>query len=420
MSKIKKANICVKLLLCVLLSCNNNSKKTIVLKPLNYHYEKTIIAKSSVPVQNNDIKGFETIKIPEDVFESKINLENLIEEMNFIPLETTDKSIIGSINKILIDDYSKSYFIHDKDNNKVLRFNFKGKFLNKIGDIGKGAEERMESYDVSIDKNNKLISILDLRGRKVMRYNYEGEFIDSEPMYFFYSQHEYGENYMVLKTGKAENTFCPIIDSHSLVFTDLEQLPISKAFKNPKPGFNFTTNNPLRKFDNQIYYTQPFSNSIWKINEGKLMPEITIEFKENGLPGDLWKKNINDIKLQKMIEKHFMFNGEYVFTDRFCFFEVIGYDKFSRVFQDRLSKSLIYGNSVTIGQNALESYLFSSPIGVRKDDFFISIIEPMSLLAFKEQIILMDKKASKVDLNKLLTLKETSNPIIVTYKLKNF
>ena len=277
--------------------CNNDNNGQIRLEPLNKSTgENSISVEKSIPIIDIDTTDAEKINVPKDIFQSTLDFKKLIKEFHFAGLETNDKSIIGSINKILSD--SVFYFIHDKDNNKIFRFNFQGKFLNQVGTTGNGPQEFVEAWDISLDKSNNLISVLDLKGRKIVRYTYDGRYIDSNPMYFFYTQHEYDNGYLILRTGKSNNISAPLVSSFELVIAHQNQVPIKKAFPFPKKMNSYTTENPLRKFNNTIYYHHPFSNFIWMVKNKNLDAPIKLSFQKNGWPDHIWLEGLDEIEFR--------------------------------------------------------------------------------------------------------------------------
>ncbi|MBR7096708.1 MAG: 6-bladed beta-propeller, partial [Alistipes sp.] len=90
----------------------------------------------------------------------------------YVPLETTDASLVGNISKLLYDD--GKLIVVDKENNKILVFDAAtGKFLNCIGHQGRGPKEYISLRDVVV-ADGKLY-VLDMG--KILTYKLSGEFV---------------------------------------------------------------------------------------------------------------------------------------------------------------------------------------------------------------------------------------------------
>lgn len=110
-------------------------------------------------------------------------LSNIADSIKFIPLETSDYSVIAQIRNILIDD--SSIFIGSssgQDGSFFYRFSIEGKFLNRIGAIGRGPGESLNS-SFTLDKEGNRFLVLRLDGKKcILAYNYRGTFLGELPI----------------------------------------------------------------------------------------------------------------------------------------------------------------------------------------------------------------------------------------------
>ena len=147
--------------LIILISCNHKESKI--------HIVKTIDSK----LINNNI----------------FYLSALGSFSGFIPLESTDSSLISSINKMyFLNDY---IFILDKKGGKGLYiFDRKGQFIRKIGKVGKGPGEYISIDDFTIDRNKSIIYFLADR-KNILLYDIRGQYIRSFKTQFYASKIEY-------------------------------------------------------------------------------------------------------------------------------------------------------------------------------------------------------------------------------------
>lgn len=404
-------------------NCTNESKNNGSLKSIGASGKNKKIKIKSEDVKLLDInnKGATKVVIPSDAFNSNIELNDIIYDIELIPLETTSESIIGKIDNILYD--SNCYFIHDRRNKKLLRFSESGEFLNSIGTIGKGPNELLRIRDIAINTKKKFISILDSKSRKISRYRYSGEFLDSKPFYYMVNQHEYGNNSLVFGTSIVQkNKNIPLVESYRLILADTNSIPLGLAFKSPDNSFVFATRRPLRKFNNSIYFHQSFSNGIWKVKDNNLIPFVKFEFEKNGFPDEVWKKEISTKELRKLMDKHIYFSGHFITTDKFSFFRFISNKKASSIFLNTDSNNLIYGKGFKVSKDNPSMLLYRDPFSVGEDNSFIAKIEATELFSYRKAI---EKAKVESDLKLkywevIKNIEQTDNPLIVTYKLKEF
>lgn len=115
---------------------------------------------------------------PDDINENDYGkASKYFKNIDYIPLETTDDCTIGEISRIKI--VGNMLFIEDKISNSIFLFNINGKFIRRIGVIGRSNNEyiRISSFDV----NSKTLDI-DIYcefKQSIIRYNINGEFVSN-------------------------------------------------------------------------------------------------------------------------------------------------------------------------------------------------------------------------------------------------
>lgn len=101
--------------------------------------------------------------------------------MHFVSLETVEKSLIGEVQQLLIQDsfILVSTYEHPK---RVLMFNRTGKFIREIGRNGKGPGEYVRVDNIGVRPEQREIMVNDPDGRKLLLYDYEGNFKYTVPL----------------------------------------------------------------------------------------------------------------------------------------------------------------------------------------------------------------------------------------------
>lgn len=93
-------------------------------------------------------------------------------KMQFIRLEMTESNLVGDIERIVLKD--DLFFVLDKNRNLFV-YDFSGKFLNRIGVIGRGPDELYHLSHFYVDAKRKQVGIYDLFRQKVYHYDYRGK-----------------------------------------------------------------------------------------------------------------------------------------------------------------------------------------------------------------------------------------------------
>ena len=110
-----------------------------------------------------DSRNPNTIPIPKNI-EKDMVLNDLFNDFEFIPLETTEQSLFGYVNKI--EFLNNKFYILDKIKTKRINvFHSDGKFSHSIGKVGNGTGGFLFSTDYQSTENNYLI------------YRYDKDFI---------------------------------------------------------------------------------------------------------------------------------------------------------------------------------------------------------------------------------------------------
>ena len=84
-------------------------------------------------------------------------LSEFAENIEYIPLQTSMSSLLGSITRKIIYVENKIYIINE---GLILCFDMKGKFLYKLEKSGRGPEEYTYLWDFDVSSDNKFLTIL--------------------------------------------------------------------------------------------------------------------------------------------------------------------------------------------------------------------------------------------------------------------
>ena len=93
------------------------------------------------------------------------------DSLRIIKLETSADCLVGAIkiirvvdSLIFISDYNEHFYVFDMN----------GRFLNRIGEIGRDPNQVSAITSFYVDKNNKVVGVYDGFRRCILRYSYLG------------------------------------------------------------------------------------------------------------------------------------------------------------------------------------------------------------------------------------------------------
>ncbi|MBN1145202.1 MAG: 6-bladed beta-propeller [Bacteroidales bacterium] len=199
----------------------------------------------------------------ENAQEKNIKISTIADSISYIKLETTNKCLIRNIQQIFIDD--GLVFVMD-NGDRLLVFNHDGKFLNQIGNQGKGPGEYSYISSFSVDTLHDMVYIHE--GRRILSYNYKGEYnsfqiaTNRSINSFYHNKHFYcyapeeilctgsATEYKITvydSTGKMVNSFLPVVGHEG-------EFPM------------FISLGQFYSINHEICLLDPNTNKVYKVN----------------------------------------------------------------------------------------------------------------------------------------------------------
>ena len=102
-------------------------------------------------------------------------LSEIAESIQYIPLESNSESFIGQIKQIKI--FGDRIYVLDSKNNKIVIFNKKGKYLNKIEAVGKGPKEYIKIGWIDISNSDSCLYLFDSETCELLKFNQKWEYL---------------------------------------------------------------------------------------------------------------------------------------------------------------------------------------------------------------------------------------------------
>lgn len=369
---------------------------------------------------NKDLYQFD----PKTITESKIALSEIADDIFYIPLDNSFP--IGLI-------YEPQYFINNSIylsavNIGIMVFDRNGKFLRKIGSIGRGPGEYNTYYQFTVDDKSETVYVLDARTINV--YSKTGNFLRS------ISFADYGNSVDDIELYNSKLLLSFRVQNEDakydwIVLDTLGNLVMKKKRADLPFSVNWGINGGLYKLENKIYYWNPWRDTILTI-----LPDLTYE------PSFLFSQWENRVPISKITD----LSQFQLFNDPKSLFETKQFIVCDYKYQKRLCIALIDKKSkksyitylesgpAAIGNNFIGGFFNDLDGGVRfqPDNYYAEnnreyIFGLINSFQLKAQVMTNDFKNSipkypekKKELEQLANrLKETDNQILMIIRLNN-
>ena len=344
----------------------------------------------------------------------------LFEVSHYLPLESSDSSLLGRIEKIIFRD--SLIFIKDDTGKRIAFFDHRGKFRGNVQHAGKGPGEYYRIMD--FDVKDSLIYILDDVNAKIFVYTYDGRWVHTRNMAVIFS------NFIILpdgnflmSTGGGQNEFIPALQQHDYLLGNPDSLITHKGFlRNESRQKMAMYENPrtLSHYNDTILLMPKYGQTVYQLTPDKRLRErykirfkkpLTEEALESADPGYMGRdmvangyQYLDQYWLETSQYTLFMYlypeNGKHLALLNICFYS-----------KER-KKTFTY-DSVDPDY----SFLLYRPPFTTYNDRFVSILWPNDILDRKK--LIEYKNANNPEVLRILNqLKEEDNPVLMFFKIK--
>jgi hypothetical protein len=232
--------------------------------------------------------AIETLSIDVDKI-SAVDFSELFTEIEIVPLETSEESLLGNSIKYAYNEKLNCYFIFDRQQETLFCFDENGKFQFSSAHLkGSGPGEYINGRDFNYNPFDSTCEIMDIIGR-IYKYDEKMQFVRrlndkerirhratsfiplSEDMYALYDFD--GKDDMLYFYSESEDTIKKTIRLKKLIFIISSEQP-----------FTFT--------DNQTCLLPPsFSNTLYRIDLDSLslVPVFSVDYGKKTMTEDVAK-----------------------------------------------------------------------------------------------------------------------------------
>ena len=248
-----------------------------------------------------------------EVIEDSMNLSEIADKVEYIPLQTTDSSLMGYFWNFAI---TKDYFFIINELS-VLTFDKYGKYINSLFRIGSGPGEA-HAYCIAVDEDGGKVFVYDHVIGNVKIYDFHGKYIKTikksirPPGSWGYSIGFFNNNLFVQTTQRPfikylYSCFNLANDSIRILCKNYRSYNKTQEGKTPYSPYDYH----YQITDSTILYKESYSDTIFSVNKKFIQtPRYIINLGNRKLDWDTWREcafNIaggppNGYKVQSFVE----------------------------------------------------------------------------------------------------------------------
>ena len=243
--------------------------------------------------------GKEIISIDASWLEAPKDFQGMY-EVEYIPLETNDMALIGSIDDVKVMD--GLFFLLDKSVAKALFiYNENGSFINKIEAKGQGPDEVNRINDFTINRDRKELMISDLGRRRVFIYDFDGTLLRVERNELWFTSVEWlsGDSYLYYyshySVDENRGQFGPLIvvgNINGKVEAEYFKIDNRPSNLTVVENFNFSNNG------NEVLFSKKFDENLYSVNnQGQLVSKVKVDFGRLGIAKDYREFKVKDYRI---------------------------------------------------------------------------------------------------------------------------
>ncbi len=366
-----------------------------------------------LPVNTKGCK--EMVEINIDLDKNTLPFDSLMDFVSFVKLETTEGNLIGGISQILF--VKDKIIVVDSDVSKTITvYSESGKYLNNIGKLGQGPGEYSYLGHVTLTPDKSMVVIVDMGSGYLKYFGFDGSFVKSVKFPFWFSNCEFISDNIIAGHYSGGNIINKNNSSYKplLIITDLQGNVYSSGFQSYySKTFTSTTLMPLRKFDDDVIYSPPFSDTIYHVTDKGLEPLYYLKIK--GAKQISIDNNTTDNSWEEYKENNPFFNGEIIELKDATMINISErYKNWSRFIIYSKKQDKIFGCTGTLSNPFFR--IFSVPKARYKDDMIVVDERASNIIANRNIFYQLGEKNIVDKLFKDLT--EDNNPVLFFYKIK--
>ncbi|MCM1516962.1 MAG: 6-bladed beta-propeller [Paraprevotella sp.] len=355
-------------------------------------------------------KEVQTVDLNHCLDAPAFGLEQLIDTMYVIPLETNENSYLDQISKIIIGD-AYIYIMDNYMSNSIAIFGKDGKFIRRLPQ-GKGHGELFHLYDMDYDSNKR--QLIAYQHSFLIFYTEDGQFVESKRLPLVCHDIAVTDNGFLIKCldgqgNKHLGKFMPFT-----LFAIDNEFAIKQAalpFKATKINYGLQHN--MYNNSGTISIAHAFSDTIYEYRNNAIQAKYYIDYSDKHFNSNLLDRSWNEFETKTRNTDCFFFIGSYISTSTHSFVCVENWHRQNTcmAYYNKSTHETLGSCSWTYDGNTLPC--MSLPIAAY-GDFFVALHDHDG----HEKQIKQSGLFSDETLNIITNMQEGDNPVLVLYKVK--
>lgn len=366
----------------------------------------------------NDLNADKLIRINSP---AKLNISDLVYDIDTIRLETNDESVMNNISNMHI--MNNKFYILANNHTVIKIFDYNGKYLSQINNHGNGPDEYIRISSFKVDKLNNRIIIADSFSRRIFAYDQYGKQLqniklDFEPITIL----PYDDAFINIYSGPRGIYENADMENRNIHFLDKKGKFISSAIEIDTPNsINISSMFQTGITENgEILFQPVLSEVIYQIKDNYEVI-LLYAFVNNSSYNLLTLSEKNKFQFEydrknsfedKEDSKYLLTWGEVLDLTDYTLFLFSGWNKkkylyYSKEFED----ALFIDPQYISGDPGLKEIFLSYPKAVKGNKFFTTV-HPMTIENVKDKLPEGKVKSflNKTDID--------SNPILISYSIR--
>jgi hypothetical protein len=293
-------------------------------------------------------------------------LSMVAESLEYIPLELTENNLLGEYLKTIYIT-SDGIFVFDYAHG-VYRFTREGKYLNKIGRVGRGPGECVKPIGMVLDSINKSVIFLD--HDRLVKYDYEGNFLKNHKLNFNANEILITKDGDLLLNDMYYPSQKPDARFSLQFFSETSDKLVSKVSCEVKDQIPFGISNPsMYNYNGQTFIKDYWSDTIYQVIDPFNLKTYAII--NTGRLKHRYSDDKSMIKGGKNLNDSWVIDITYISeTDRFIFltsnkglfiYDKVSNDTFCCNYEKENNQYSLFRNDLTPGPN-IKTFLYNYPI----------------------------------------------------------
>lgn len=356
------------------------------------------------------------IRVPENI-DNEVLMSDVIDSVWYVKLGNIPSDLMSDF-LMNIEIQDNRIYIRDATQKQVYVFDIKGEFLFAKYPLGEGPAEFKRAGSISVNTYLDQLVIHDDGLSKVLYYTLDGEFIREQKVGYRFLHHAYvNDSLIAVDLNKTNNGHLQEISNNQLVLADTawKVLATGGAYDAEKERGLFFTGNVFNRSEDKLFYLQPFTYTVYQIDQDKLIPYCRLDFGKRTLPEDanFGFERSRDFGEEYSNYCYMVENGH--FSKDVTYFKYF-YDggKSGYLFRSNTTEKLYYGGL----RNDIDAlgffHVFASIPG---ENILVSYISSEEIYAKKKEILESDR-GSKALRDMVSATQSTDNPVLIFYRLK--